>query len=249
MQHVEQVARVGIHRPHAHRIENPRKRALQSIAVFQKIRCPRRTAAIVLEHIILAIGPADQIAAANVNVDVRRHIDTAKLRAIVLGLLDVEAWDDAILEDALVVIDVVEKQVERHDPLGEAGLKVLPLARRHDPRDRIERENPLGTAVVVVNIEGDPLTQEIQLGAGLAREEIPRIDVAEAVLQRAAMRPHVTIGGEHFIVKNSGIVALEQIHGLPLPTELARGGPSLPNCKKDPTAPAPIPLARRPPLG
>ena len=75
----------------------------------------------------------------------------------------------------------------------------------------------LGAAIVVVNIEGDPLTQEIQLGAGLAGEEVPRIDFTEAVLQWAAVGPHATIGGEHFIVKDPGIVALEQIHGLCLP--------------------------------
>ena len=47
----------------------------------------------------------------------------------------------------------------------QAGLDLLPLARRNDPRERVEREDPLRALVVAVDREGDALLQEEQLEA------------------------------------------------------------------------------------
>ena len=128
-------------------------------------------------------------------------------------LLDVEPRDDLVLEDLLVVVNIVQEQVERHDALGEPGLQMLPLGGGHHPRDRIEGENPLGAAVVVIDIEGDALAQEVEFGIRLAREEVLLVELAEFAQQRRAMGAHRTIGAEHFVVKIARIVAGEHCRG------------------------------------
>ena len=63
------------------------------------------------------------------------------------------------------MVDVVEEEVERGDPLDQAGLDLLPLARRDDARERVEREDPLRALVVAVDREGDALLEEQQFEA------------------------------------------------------------------------------------
>jgi len=53
------------------------------------------------------------------------------------------------------------KRVERGDPLLEAGLDPLPIGRRDDARDEVERENLLRAALVGVDGEGDASLEEV----------------------------------------------------------------------------------------
>ena len=117
MEHVEQVAWVGIDGSDAERFENSGEGPFERVAVFEQVGGTRGAAPIVFQDVVNAIGTADQIAATNVDVDVRRHVDAAEFGAVVLRLLDVEAGDDLVFEDLLVVIDVVEEEVERDDAL------------------------------------------------------------------------------------------------------------------------------------
>ena len=158
VKHVQQILRVRIDRTHSQGFKNSGKCPLQRIAIFQQIRSTGRAAAIVLEHVINPVAPTDQIASANVNVSIRRHIDSPELRAVVLRLLDVETRNHLILQDLLIVINIVQKQIQGDDALRESSLQVFPLARRHHPRDRIKRENPLGPLVVVIHVERDALS-------------------------------------------------------------------------------------------
>ena len=68
------------------------------------------------------------------DVNVLRHVHPAELGAVVLRLLDVKARDDPVAQDVLLVVDVVEEEVQRDDPLGQARLQVLPLRARDHPR-------------------------------------------------------------------------------------------------------------------
>jgi hypothetical protein len=128
----------------------------------------RRAAAVVFEHVVLAICAADQIAAADVDVDVAWHIDPAELRAVMLRLFDVKSWDHLVLEDLLVMVDVVEKQIQGHDSLGQTGLERFPFMGWHHPWYRIKRKYPFGPLLVMVDIEGDALAEEIELGIRFA---------------------------------------------------------------------------------
>ena len=73
--------------------------------------------------------------------------------------------DDPVLDDTLLVVDVVEEEIQRRDTLHQARFDLLPLARRDDPRKRVEREDPLRPLVVAVDREGYALLEEQQLEA------------------------------------------------------------------------------------
>ena len=68
--------------------------------------------------------------------------------------------NDAVAENILRVIDVVQEQIERGDSLDEAALDEVPFLRGNDARHEVERENALRSLVVVVDREGDALGEK-----------------------------------------------------------------------------------------
>ena len=68
------------------------------------------------------------------------------------------------LEDLLLVIDVVQEQVQRVHALAQPAFEQLPFGRRDDARHDVERDQPLGAAVLAVDGEGDADAVEGALG-------------------------------------------------------------------------------------
>src|SRR5438046_9106653 len=72
---------------------------------------------IVLQHEKITVAIADQIGAANVDIDILRDIEMHELRAEVRSLADVIFWNHAITQNGLTVIDVVQEKIERGNSL------------------------------------------------------------------------------------------------------------------------------------
>ena len=89
-----------------------------------------------------------------------------------LAVSDDLGGDDAVLDDLLLVVDVVDEEVQRVDALLEAPLDPVPLGRRHDARDEIEGKDPLGAGAVAVDVERDPHVQERALGRLLPAQQL-----------------------------------------------------------------------------
>ena len=89
-------------------------------------------------------------------VDAARGLHSDHLAAEVPRAEDELRRDEAFREDPLLHVEVGEEAVERRDPLLEAVLDVCPLLGRDDPRDEVEREDPVGSLVFAVDREADP---------------------------------------------------------------------------------------------
>ena len=70
---------------------------------------------------------------------------------------------DAVFHDALLVVNVVKKKVQRRDPLHQSALDMIPLQRGNDPRHEVKRKHPLRSARVAIDIEGHALAQKRQI--------------------------------------------------------------------------------------
>ena len=119
--------------------------------------------------------------------------------------------NNAFLDDALLVVDVVEKSIQRVETLFQAPLDVTPLVAGNDPRHEVERKNPFRALVlVIVNGEGDPLVQVGPLGdLALAVEVIDRERLGPLQQHPVGGTNH-TRRREHLIVKIAGVIVLEQ---------------------------------------
>ena len=102
-------------------------------------------------------------------------LDNAHLGAVLGAAPDEVHRNDAIGKDPPLTVDVREKAVERPEPLGEPALENIPLARAHEPRNDVDRDDALLRALLPVDRKGDPLVEKRPLGSLLQlQERIPR---------------------------------------------------------------------------
>ena len=90
--------------------------------------------------------------------------------------------DQPLAQDLLAVVDVVEERVERLDPLLEAALDRLPLGRRDDPGDEVERERAVARAAIGAgDLEGHSALGKDPVAAAA---EVHQRDPAHAIQAR-----------------------------------------------------------------
>ena len=185
--------------------EDPGHRA----AVLHHVRDAGRRAQVVLEHPEIALGVADKVDACDVDAHAVGRDDAHRLAVEVLAGGDEAAGDDAVAQDLLLAVDVVEVMLERLDPLGDAALEPRPLGRGDHPRDEVQRKRPL----LAGQRERDALVDEgaaERVGAGFQLRGIGRGKLGEDALVRSA---DVALGVEHLVeglrVATEPVVAVE----------------------------------------
>ena len=109
--------------------------------------------------------------------------DAAHLAAIVAAAVEQVARDDALGEDAALVVDVLEKQVDRGEPLGQAAPSVPHSAAVMMRGSRSNGKMRSVPCFVAVDREGDALGQKGAVGFDLVG------DRARRARRRAARRP------------------------------------------------------------
>ena len=171
---VEEVLRIPLDRPDVVVGEDLRPHPLHHATVLDHIGDTRGRPEVVLENVELAARVAHQVAADHVGVDAAGDLDPAELAAVPTRAEDELRRHEAAAEDLLLVVDVVQEQVERPDPLLEPTLDPPPLLRRDDPRDEIERDDLLEPARILVDGEGDAARLEGQLRRDLAARHVLR---------------------------------------------------------------------------
>ena len=213
LQHGEQILRVVIDWAHADRAEKIGERALHRHAVLQQVRDAGGAAAVVLEHVVGPLVVANEIAAADVDVDAAGRIEAHHLGPEMLRRLHVLARDLALLDDPLLVVDVLKEEIEREHALLQPGLDLHPFRVRNDARHQVERENALGALLVAVDGEGDALAQEGGVHRAAALLEFVALQIVETLKERGVMGPDLPGRDKHLVEEIAGLVGVEQRHG------------------------------------
>jgi len=111
------------------------------VPVLDDIADPGWGARIILEHPEYAVTAANDVGAANIDVGFVSDRHAPHMRPVIGVAQDQFGRNDAVLQDLLFVIEVVEQQVEGGDPLNDAALDLPPFIGGDQPRDRIERQD------------------------------------------------------------------------------------------------------------
>src|SRR5438552_4386189 len=209
-QNIEELLAVIFHWPDTVLREQIWKNRAHDLAVLHDIGNAGWAARIVLQHKKITVAIAHQIGAANVDVDILRHVKMHELRTEVRCLPDVIFGNYAIAQNGLAMIDVVQKKIESGDSLLQTALDLFPFLCGNNSRDEIERKNPLGALGVVVNGEGDPLAQESKLSQIAFAIEFSFRQLGETLQQPFVMRPGPARSDKHLIIKFARIVFGEE---------------------------------------
>ena len=151
------------------------KHLQHGFAVFQHIADTRRRAGVILQHIKLVLAGADQINADDMGIDPAGGGDANHLRqerGVFGNHLNGQATG---ADDFLPVIDVMQKRIDRPDPLFDALGQPRPFASRNDARDDIKRDQPLGRFGPSIDVKGDAGQAEHFLRLALLAAQTGRI--------------------------------------------------------------------------
>ncbi len=110
------------------------------------------------------------------------------LRPVVGVAQDQLRRNDPLLEDRALAVHVLEEQVQRLDPLGQARLELAPFGARDQARHDVERDQALGRVLVAVDAEGDADAAEHVFGLGAAGGEQVRRRLLEPARHLAVER-------------------------------------------------------------
>ena len=209
LQHVQQAAGIVVHRAHLRHLEHLREGALEHLAVFQHVRHAGGAAQVVFEHVELAVAVAHQVDAADVAPDALRRVESDARLQEVARRQDELSRHDAVLDDALGVIDVVDEQVERLDALLQALLDGGPVRGADDAGQDVEREDALGPRLVAVHGERNAEVQQVALGRLLPPHQLALRQRNDALQQRRGAATGLSIGEHQFVVEGSGLVGRE----------------------------------------
>ncbi len=178
----EQSLRIVVDGPDAVVLKQGGEDALQDFAVGQHVGDAAGDAQIVFEDGEAAVGQADQVGAADVDVDVARDAKAAHLAPEVTAAIDQFARHDAIVEDLAFVIDIFQEEVEGGDALGQAVLDLRPFARGNDAREQIVGEDALGAFLVAVDGEGDAFMEEGKISGLLTFAQLFRRQAEQGLM-------------------------------------------------------------------
>ena len=174
------------------------------LAVLEHVGHAGRRAHIVLEHEEIALAGADQVDAGDMRVDVVRRVDAQHLRPE-RGVEQHELRrHEAGLEDLLIVIDVVEKDVDRLDPLDAAPLDQVPFRAVENARDEVEGNQPLGRAAFAIDGEGDAEPAEQLFGGILLGDEGVDREIVEQPGKRGIGVPDLAVRRAHLVEEFAG---------------------------------------------
>ena len=147
---VDQVLRITIDRTHPILGEQLWEDSLHGHAALQNIGNAGRTAGVVFQYQIASVPVADQVGPADVDVNVLRDIEAHKFRTEMLRAADDFEGNNPLLHDALLMVDVVKKSIQRVETLFETPLDVTPFVTGNDARDEIEGKNAFRAFLLVV---------------------------------------------------------------------------------------------------
>ena len=179
--------------------EQIREQPHHDLAVLQHVGDPGRRAGVVFEDIEGVGVDPDHVDAGDVHVDVVRHLLAVHLRPEHRILEHQILGHDAGFQNFAAAVDVAEVGVDRLDALLEAAAQRVPLLRRQDARDDVERDQPFLGVGFAIDREGDADAAEQQLGFLAAVFEDIRGNIAEPAGQFGIGRPHQAVHPLHLI--------------------------------------------------
>ncbi len=200
-QHVVEPQGVVVHRLDALVLEQFGEHPLGHDPVFQHVGHPGRDAEIIFQHINGAVLVAHQIAAADVCPDPMAGVDAHALWPKVDRFCQHLGGKDAVLDDFLLVVKVVDEQIQRLHPLFQAGFRAIPFLPGDDARHDVERPRPVDAAALGVDGKRNAHDQDGEFGGGLALAQIRVAQGSQILAQRPGRGTRPRRAVDEFVVE------------------------------------------------
>ena len=169
-------------------------------AVLEGVAGPRRGLRAVAEHEPAAVGAAPEVGRVEVQVPAAGDADAVDRPQESGVRVDQLRRDQALLEEPLRAVQVVEDQFQEPRALPEARLQGGGLGLRDQQRDRVELPRPRGAVRVAVDVVGDAVLADELLRLVPAADQLRRAEFAQRVEQRLPVRPGRAVAADRLAV-------------------------------------------------
>ena len=183
---------------------------LHELAILQHVRHAGRATQVVLQHVDLAVGVANQVGARDVAPDAVWRFQTDALRPKSVGRFHHFGRYHAVANDPLLVIDVVQQHVERDDSLHQSAFDPFPFVWamiRGTMSNGIIRSAPWRSPYTLNVMPSCTIDRS---AARWRRIRSSRRDAADAIVERLAIGARTELRVKHFIVAAAQVVIGER---------------------------------------
>jgi hypothetical protein len=132
-------------------------------------------------------------------IDAARRLDPDHVGQKGIVAADHLFGDAARLHDLLLVVDVVQKGVDRAHTLFDPARQPRPFRARDDARDDVEGDKPLLGLGLAIDVEGDARQAEKLLCLALLGAQAFGVLAVEPVVKAAVGRAQARIRAPHFV--------------------------------------------------
>ena len=196
---VEQRLPVEIERTHGIAVEERGKGALHHLAVDQHVGCAAGHAQIVFEHGKAPVWLADEVGADDCHVNAVWHIDIAHLAAEVLAAVDQLKGHHLVAENLRLMVNIIEKEIERGDTLREPTFNNIPFGGCDDAWQQVKGKDALRALGVAVDSEGDALKEKRFVGRTLTLLQLLRRQFEQCLIEQLILWTRVALAIKHFV--------------------------------------------------
>ncbi len=117
-----------------------------------------------------------------------------------LAAVDHLPRNDSILKNPSLVIDVLQEEIQRGNPLCQSKLHGCPFGCSDDAWNQVIRKNLLRTLLASIDREGDALVQEAEIGCLLPPLQLLNGQGSEVLKQRLAVTMQIAWTRKHLVV-------------------------------------------------
>ena len=185
-------------------LKQRRKNALDDVAIFQHVRNAGGHAQIVFQHVHRAVAAAHQVAATDIGPDAVARLNALAGLEVVFRAVDDLRGYDLVLENAALVVKVIDEHVQRGNALHQPCLDLVPFGTGHRARNDVQRPGPIDVVALGINGEADAHVDDRAVHGALTLDQLLRRQCTEILGKACRMRPRRTIPVDELVVKISG---------------------------------------------
>ncbi len=201
-----------VDRHHLAGFKNLGKGARHHQPVFQNVGNAAGRAAIVFQNQKLSgLRIPHQIDTGNVRIDIARDLHADHFALEMAAGKHQRARNLPVAQNPLRAVNILQKQVQRQNALGQPRFEPRPLRVRENARHEVEREQTLRAPAVAIHGESDALQEKREIGQLPPVFIIDWRQIANPLHYLLIVRTRNSRGLEHLVVISAEVVPLQQI--------------------------------------
>ena len=220
------------HFPHSGTSVQAAQARLDRFAVSDHVGHARGDPQIVFQYVEAVVGP-HQVSPANGDPRAMGSGETPHLNTVLGTSADQVDRNHSVFDNTGFVVDVLQKQVQGFQTLGQTAFQEPPIFAGEDPGKAVDGNDSFFAFRIAVDREGDSFVGKRARHPFLNTADLFARQAAQGLAERPPMFPCCSVGQEHLVIDGRVKIVGVEFHSGNSPTSdrYYHGGPSPSGCR------------------